>query len=178
ALAPAHLVRIAAGVLRKAPDAAQAVAHPGLPTAGVGEETVDAERLADDLSHRHARVQGAVRILEDHLDLATDGPQLGLVQRRQIAALEHHTPARRPLELQDATARRRLAAARLAHQPERLAAMERERDAVDRAHDPTRTAEHPAADGEVLDDVPDLEKRSRLGVHVRIIRLPPAPGAA
>ena len=45
-----------------------------------------------------------------------------------------HLPGGRPHQLQDGTAKRRLAAAAFADQPERFAAMDVEIDAVDRVH--------------------------------------------
>ena len=75
------------------------------------DDPVHAERLGDDLPHRHAWIQGAVGILEDHLHLPPDGTQVALVERGELTTFELDRAARRPLELQDAAARRRLAAA-------------------------------------------------------------------
>src|SRR5215471_18829007 len=66
-------------------------------------------------------------------------------------------------ESQDALRDRRLAASRLADDPEHLPGAEREGDVVDRVHDrlPVRD---PPADSEVLDESDDLE-RSNAVVH-------------
>ena len=74
-------------------------------------------------------------------------------------ALEPDRARRRLDEPHDAVADGRLAAARLADEPEHLARRDRERHAVDRVHDapPPRLR----ADVEVLDEVLDLERRAR-----------------
>ena len=151
-------MRIAVTVLRQEPHAVQELAHAGSSPRGVWHDAVNGQWLRDDLPHRHARIQRAVRVLENHLDLAADRAQLRLVEGREVTALEDDAAVGRPLELEDAAPRRRLPAPRLADQAERLAAVERERHAVDRAHDPPGPTEQSAADGEVLDEVLDLEE--------------------
>jgi hypothetical protein len=37
---------------------------------------MDGESLADDLTYRHAWIQAGVRVLEDHLHVAANFPQL------------------------------------------------------------------------------------------------------
>src|SRR5262249_40545476 len=86
--------------------------------------------------------------------------------------LEDHAARRRPLELEDAAAGRRLAAARLADEPERLAAPDREADAVHGADEAPRLAEQPPTDREVLDEVPDLQQQ--LAAAVPRHRIPSA----
>src|SRR5207245_2656456 len=84
---------------------------------------------------------------------------------REVAPLEDDLPARRPLELEDAPAGRRLAAARLADEPESLAAADREAHVVHGTDDAGPPAEEPAADVEVFDEVPNLQEW-RVVVHV------------
>src|SRR2546422_7193750 len=103
--------------------------------------------------------------LEDHLHLAAHRPQLVLAEGREVAPLEDDLPARRPLELEDAPAGRRLAAARLADEPEGLAAADRKAHVVHGTDDAGPPTEEPAADVEVFDEVPNLQER-RVVVHV------------
>ena len=61
-----ELVRIARHVIGIEAHAAQPVAR-FLSDVGSGKRGVELDPFADDLAHRHARIQGRVRILEDHL---------------------------------------------------------------------------------------------------------------
>src|SRR5206468_9955282 len=76
-----------------------------------------------------------------------------------VLALEADGAGRRALEAEDQLGGRRLAAARLADQPERGAGVDAERDGVDGAHQADRPAERPAAHREVLGEARHLEKR-------------------
>jgi hypothetical protein len=74
----------------------------------------------------HHRVEARHRILVDHRDApSADRAQRRIVQRREVAPLEHDPPARDPpgaAEIaHDRERHRRLAAPRLAHEAERLA---------------------------------------------------------
>ena len=50
-------------------------------------DAVDEQRLADDVEQRHPRVERRERILEDHLHLAPQEPQLALRDRRHVEDL-------------------------------------------------------------------------------------------
>src|SRR4029077_2968365 len=80
-------------------------------------------------------------------------------------------PRRLPLEAQPQLRRRRLPAARLAHEAERRSRLERERDAVDRAHPLGAPAEETAPDRKVLAEGGGLEHSAHAGGA-------PAAGAA
>jgi hypothetical protein len=107
---------------------------------------VELEHLGDLAADRQHRVERRHRVLEDHRDVAAaHAPHLLGRQRRAVAALEAIVAARR-------CARRRhsrmmasevtdLPRARLADDAERLAALDRERDAVDRVHASLRRCE-------------------------------------
>ena len=106
--------------------------------------------------HLHARVQRAERVLVDHLHAAADRPHARAVVAGDVLALELDLARGDVDHLQDGEARRALAAARFAHQAQRLAAAHVERHAVDRlhaadlaAHDGAR--HHREVDFEVLD---------------------------
>src|SRR5690348_7202816 len=76
-----------------------------------------------------------------------------------VVAVEDDLPSRRLEQPGDATSHRRLAAARLADDTERLAGLKREVDAVDRLDLRDLLLEHEAAgDGEVLLEVLDDEQ--------------------
>src|SRR4029077_3604157 len=102
------------------------------------------------------RVHGRHRILEDHRDvLAADVAHLSFGRLGEVAALEEDLAAEnpsRPLEAHDAERRHRLAAARLAHNAERLPRAELERNAVDGFDVSLLGPENRA-------EVPHLEKR-------------------
>ncbi len=73
----------------------------------------------------------AVRVLEDHLHVAAERAQSALLQVRDVVALEGDLPAGRLDQPGDQAAGGGLAAARLAHQAQRLALAHVEADAVD-----------------------------------------------
>ena len=176
ALAAGELVRVAVDVALVEPDLAEQLADQRLALRLVGE-AVDERALADDLADRHARVEARVRILEDHLQVAADGLHLAfdgstdfLPALRSSAvgtskidlAVERHAPGRRRQEPEDDLAERRLAAAGLPDEAERLAAADVEGHAVDGAdRADRRRAEQAALDVEVLDDVLDADQHAR-----------------
>ena len=115
-------------------------------------QAVDVYALGDDVADDHARVQGGLGVLEDHLHLPVEGP--ALIARRLVDVLApvEHLAARRIVEPDQDPSRRGLAAARLADQAESLALVDLERDPVDRL-------QVLPADPEVLLEVFYLEQR-------------------
>src|SRR5207244_12379624 len=85
-------------------------------------ELVNANRLADDLAHRHARVQARVRILKDDLHLPAERTHVRLREREDVPTVVDDAAERRLDETQDETAERALAATALAAETQRLAA--------------------------------------------------------
>ena len=146
------------------------------------------ERLGDDLAHRHARVERAVGVLEDHLHPAAHRAQLGVVERRRGPA-----PRRGPGRWSAARAagcsgrwwscRSRTRRRGPSVSPRRIV----EADAVDRLDDAGPAAEQAAADREVLDQVLTSRatrgrrrlrrSRPRSRASVRGARLPAAHAA-
>ena len=121
ALASGELVRVTVREVRVEADDLQQLLH----TLGLGlalREVMDLDRLADDVADGHARVQRCVGVLEDHLHTAAHLPHLFAGERRQLGPIELHR------------AGRRLAAAGLADEAERLALLDEEVDAVNGAH--------------------------------------------
>ena len=119
-----------------------------------------AQRLADHASDRVARVQRGVRILEDHLHPLAQRPQLAFAEVRDVRAVEDDLAAGRLVQAQEGAADRRLAAPGLADEPERLAALDPERDAVDGLHVADVAVHHDSApDREPDAEVVDLDER-------------------
>ena len=158
-LTAGELVRVAVVVLRVQADGVHQPLDRGL-AFGLGLlDAVDDEGVGDDRADRLARVQRRVRVLEDHLHLATQGLQLRALDRRDLAAVEVDRARRRVHQAQQQAGGRGLAATRLAHEAERLAAHDVERDAVDGLDGADLPAEEPGVDREVLVEVADLHQR-------------------
>ena len=89
-------------------------------------------------------------------------PHLARAQARDVAALEADRARGRLEQLEHQPRRRRLAAARLAHDAERLAPAHAQRDVLDGVH-LARVArvKTPGRHGEVLGQVLDLDQRDR-----------------
>ena len=112
----------------------------------------------DDRADGQARVQRRVRVLEDHLHIAALAAQLARARRRQFHAHELDRAGRRLVELEDGPSDRRLAAAGLADQAERLATADAERHVVDRSHPADPALEDPLAHRELHPQVLDREQ--------------------
>jgi hypothetical protein len=117
------------------------------------------QRLGDDGADPHARIERGVGILEHRLDRFAVIPTPGRVERLQVAAVEADDAAGRLFEAEHELGRGRLAAARLADDPERPARLDRERNAVDRSYDPALPAKDAAARLEMLAERRRLEQR-------------------
>ena len=125
ALAAGEFVRIAAHVLGLQPDLDQQARHAVVPLAGRGGELVDDQRFAEDRADRHARIERGERILEDDLHLAPHGAQIVAAEAQHVLPVERRSRRRGLDQAQHAAARGGLAAAGLADQSERLAAIDR-----------------------------------------------------
>src|SRR5581483_3028194 len=139
-----------------------------------GRDAVDAERVADRLLQRHRRVQRRVRVLEDDLHAPPQPAELALGQADDLAPLEAHAAGGGGNEAEERTAERRLAASRLADQPEHLPLAQVEGDVVHRLH-PTRLASNQAveeapADGVVRLEAADGDERRVVVRHGRLRR--------
>ena len=163
-LAAGELVRIAVAQLGAE---AHIVEHPldarvELPAS---RQAVQPQRLADDVAAAHPRVERRVRVLEHHVQLAPQRAHGAAREVRDVDALQPDLARRRLDQPHHAVRDRRLAAPRLADEPEQLALLQLERDAVDRM-DERAAAGDPAADAEVLDQVANLESARRaVGAH-------------
>ena len=125
-----------------------------LPSLSAAGDVVHLQRFADDVPHGHAGVKRGIRILEDHLHLAAHAAQLLALDVRQFQIFafvsEEDPTGSRPVELENGSASRGLAAAALAHQPQGLAPADEEINAIHRL-DVTYVAlnDDPLGDGEI-----------------------------
>src|SRR5436190_5637399 len=147
ALAAGEFVRVALARRRIEPDLAQCIVDHAR-ALGLAADIVDLEAFADDLRHRHARAERAVGVLEDDLHLPAERADVALAERLQVLAVEADA-AFAALEPQQGKAERRLARARFADQPDRVALAQRDADAVDRLHVTDGSAQHAALDREM-----------------------------
>src|SRR5579862_327702 len=88
------------------------------------------ERLRYDRAYSHPRVKRCDRVLEHHLDAATQRTQLSAMCASPILPTETHLPGVRLDQAQEHARERCLAAARLTHDTERFPSREGEADAV------------------------------------------------
>src|SRR5205823_3281561 len=93
-------------------------------------DVVDEQRLRDDVTDRHARIERGVGVLEDDLQLASYLAQARLLHPRQVLTAEHDGPGRRLQQLQDAISGGRLPRSRFPHESKRLTGIDVEGDIV------------------------------------------------
>ncbi len=114
-----------------------------LPRVGLVQE----QGLADLPADRHHRIERGHRLLEDHGDLlAADQAHGGSVEPHEVHAVEAHRTAHDPArrigdEAHERERRHALAAAGFADDGQRFTALERERHAVHRLHQPVARVE-------------------------------------
>jgi len=119
---------------------------------------MDVQRFADDLLNGHARVERAVGVLENHLELAPPRAQGRATHFQNVLAVERDFPRRRFDEPDDGAAERRLAAAAFADEAERFAGRDAEADVVHRLHGFSDAPEHPVLHGKMHLQVFDFEQ--------------------
>ena len=149
ALPAGELVRVASGVKRLHSHGLEQVCHPLIDFLALGD-SMDEQRLADDLADRHARVERSVGVLEDDLHVPSQGSQRAAGHRGDVLALEQDLAGRRFDQLHDESAGRGLAAAGFAHEPQDLALGDRKTDAVDGLHLSGDPGQDALTDREVL----------------------------
>jgi hypothetical protein len=163
ALAAAQLVRVAAQHPGRQPDHLQQVAHP-LPGVGGARVPVDPQWLGHRVGDDHARIEGAVGVLEHHLEVRPEAPERLLGQGDQVGASEHHHPRRHVDQAEQGPPGGGLAAPRLAHDAQCLAARDLEAHAVHRPKGGSVPERQLGAEGKVDLEVTDDEERlSALG---------------
>jgi hypothetical protein len=132
-----------------------------------GADLRDVERLGDDLPDPHAGIQRGVRVLEHELKVAAQDAELSALDGAEIGPVEQDLTARRDLEPDPHAAKRGLAAARLADQPERLAAADPQvhiGDRVNRAD--LAPQDRSGGDRELLGHIAELEDELALAVRL------------
>ena len=150
-------------VLRAESHPAQQVGHACL-TLPPAPHAVHQQRLADEVEQRHARIERGERILEDHLHLATQRPQLGGTQAAHLDLRAVRGPdedlTRGGLDgSEDAARGGGLAASALADEAQRLALVDVKVDAVDRADVAHRLLPEALADRKELPQARDPQQR-------------------
>ena len=127
ALAAGELVRVALGGGGVEAD----LLEDGGDAAGLVAEAVHGEALGDDLRDRHARGERAVGVLEDHLHVAAERAELGVLPALDVLA-EEDDAALGGDEAHDGERERGLAGAGLADDAEGLAGADGDGGVVDR----------------------------------------------
>jgi hypothetical protein len=112
----AHSLPLAAGKLVRAPVPQGArvqadLAQDLVDVVGAGPGALRAQRGGDDVRDGHARAEGRMRVLEDHVHLAAEGAQLPGRHAGDVRAVEYDAAAVRLGQAQHAAADGGLAAA-------------------------------------------------------------------
>ena len=139
-------------VLRVEPHPLHQLLHAALAIRARGQ-LVDGEGIPDDRPDPAARVQGADRVLEDHLDLAAQRPHAPLGELGDVPAVEDDPARGDVVQPGDTPGQGRLAASGLADNAERLPAPDRQAHAVNGVHVFLLAKQPGAFDREVLDQV-------------------------
>jgi len=147
ALAAGELVGVPVEMLLAEADALDELAGP-LPALGRGvADAVDAHGFDEGLLDGVAGVQRGERVLEDHLRVAPERPELAPGELREVLAAEVHRAAGQLEELEGRPRERALATAALADEPDGAAGPDSQVDAVDGA-DPSHLLVRPEASQE------------------------------
>src|SRR5580692_5011225 len=169
-LAARKLMRQTRRHVGRQPDLLQEIGHPVARLAR-SSKTMHDDRLGDGLANALAWIEAGEWILKHHLHAPAELAQGFGIERADILSFKEYTPFARLDEPQDRAACRRLATARLAHQRQRLAGVEREGDVLDRMHARRGSAEDSRPDGKTGDEIGDFKK----GALVRTDRMASPP---
>ena len=126
----------------------QQIRHPLLPLRARAH-LVNHKRFLHNRPHRVPRIEALVRILKNHLNLATEGFQLAARQIRQFIPFKRNTATRGFVQTRDRFAERALPTTTFAHEPQRFARHNRKAHAIHRLARRHRTLKHPAFHGKV-----------------------------
>src|SRR5579884_1652964 len=97
--------------------------------------------LLDRIADAEPRIQRRVRVLKDHLELPTQGPQCTRRQRAQVASLENHLAGGGLVQLEDSAAHRGFPTATLTDEAKRFPAPDLEAHLIHRTHGHAPAAE-------------------------------------
>ena len=162
-------MRIVVDVLGAQADALEDVRDAGAALLRLAD-AVHAQRFADDVARRHARIERRERVLEDDLHLPPVGAQLPLVEMRDVGAVDPDPARGRLDQAEDRAPDGGLAAAGFADQRQCLAGADRKADAVNRVDVASGAAQQAFFDREVLLEVLDLENEPACVRHDRLRR--------
>ena len=152
-------------VVGRHPHAQQQVDHDVVDVAH-GGSGVNLQRLRDRLAHAAARVQACVGVLEDDLRLAPERTQFALTHAGDVDAVDDDRAAGGVEQADDEIGERGLAAAALADDRQRLAAVDAQADLLDGVQQ--RFAGRGELFGQTLHDEQRLHGR-RAQVRARLI---------
>ena len=162
ALAAGEFMRPAANRIPRQPHLVHQAGDPRFQIGGILRHAEIADRFRQDVAHPHAGVEAAVGILKHHLHAPPQRAQGGRGHVVDARAVQDHLAAGQPEQPQHRLADGGFAAARFAHQRQRLALRDVEGHAIHRIDIAGGAAEEAAAQREVLLEVVDLKYR---GVH-------------
>ena len=147
-----------------------------LPLGGPSEPEELAQRTPQAARHRHARIERAVRILEDDLDAPAHRRIAKARRGGEGRAREQHLAGSRLVQPGEAASQGRLAAAAFAHDGQAAPFEDVERDALDR-----HSLDDPAEQGAPLpvpgDEILDADKRGAAAARSAGAAAPPTAGA-
>src|SRR2546425_11794431 len=93
---------------------------------------MDHKGFGDSAEYRVPRIQGLVRVLEDHLKVPAEAEEIASPEARDVLSLEVNGALGRIFEPGDETTRGRLATTRFAGEPEDFSLVQVETNLVDR----------------------------------------------
>jgi hypothetical protein len=109
-------------------------------------------------SDRQPGIERAVRVLENHLHVATVPKQVGTSKFCNVTAFEGQPAGRGRINSYERTPDCRLATAALADQTERFSGSERETDSVDRVNGPGLPKQQSGVDREMFPQLIDAQQ--------------------
>ena len=163
-------MRIAVGEVAVQPDRIHQLID-AVELLGTRPAGVFVQRLGDDRRHGHAGVEAGLGVLKDHLHRRAQLPEPRLAHRADLGPVDLYRALGDVVKPQHRAPAGRLPAAGFAHNAQRLALVDVERDAIDGLHGPHLPAQDAADDGEMHLEAPNLDQlpaaRAHTGCPVR-----------
>ena len=133
--------------------------HALLARFGIGDNIMHLQRLCDDIFAGIAGIQRGIGVLEHHLNIFFQRFQLCAFQLKNISALIFHRAGSSLVQLDNRAAQRRLAAAGLTDDTQRLSFVHIQRHIAQRMQDLRLGAQFTAFDLEFLGQAANLHQR-------------------
>jgi hypothetical protein len=149
-LATAEFVRELLACVIAEPDLGDQFVDEGGGALGRGHDLVEGDHLFEQLLDREPRVERRIGVLEDHLDASPERHELAVALAGQLLAVVVDLSLARWMQLNDALAEGRLAAARFADDAQDLALGDVEVHAIDGVDVCDDAIQHAATHGEAL----------------------------